>query len=423
MDRFEFPANIKQIGTIDKGLRIYVEDYVATFIQQYAQAAGSNERLAFLIGKYVTIDSQAVLFISGAIEGRYCLEERGAMEFSDKSREHMLDTMDKYFSSLEVVGWVQSQPGYGTYLNSKYYNYHMENFKKDFQVLLVTDPIQKLSSFFVYNDSSELTESRGYFIYYDKNKAMHEYMIDNKSQNFAMPHKINDSKKDDDEIFNEKEEEPKAISRPVSLRAASTSSSPGSKNRTAVNIRGSGTATYDHRRIINMLTGLCAVMFLVSFIMGAGLLKSDDRISLLEQNLVALNTAYRNLAHSNEQIVSAFATGAPITANSALVVTEDGNKLLEAENAKAAEAAFAPVPPESVIPEPVALTLPQIAEIQTPSLASVPETYMVQQGDSLIGISQKFYGSREMVEKIMEANNITDPDKIFFGKILLMPKQ
>ena len=416
MDKFELPANVKQIGTIDKGLRIYVEDYVSTFIQQYAQIAGSNERLAFLIGKYMTIDSRPVLFISGAIEGRYCLEERGAMEFSDKSREYMLDTMDKYFSSLEVVGWMQSQPGYGTYLNSKYYNYHMENFKKDFQVLLVTDPIQKLSSFFVYNDNAELAESQGYFIYYDKNKAMHEYMMDNKVQSFSISRKTSDYDKDNDES-EEESETPKAVSRPISLRAANASSARRDRNRTAVAMRGSATAPYNHRRIINMLTGLCAVMFLVSFIMGAGLLKSDDRISLLEQNLVALNTAYRDLAYSNEQIVSAFATGEPIVQNSALVVTEDGNKLLEAENAKAAETAFSPT-----IPEPIILPIPQAAQPSPPSAITVPETYTVQQGDSLLGISQKFYGSREMVEKIMEANNITDPDKIFFGKILVMPR-
>ena len=412
MDGFELPANIKQIGTIDKGLRIYVEDYVSAFIQQYTQAAGSNERLAFLIGRYLTIDSQNVLFISGAVEGKYCLEERGRMEFSDKSREYLLDTMDKYFSSLEVVGWVQSQPGYGTYLNSKYYNYHMENFKKDFQVLLVSDPIQKLSSFFSYNENNELAESSGYFIYYDKNKAMHEYMIDTKTQSFTIPPKINDSK-DHEEEPTEPAKLSRATSRPVPLRAMHTDTPYGSRTRTAPATRGSKPAANDHRRIINMLTGLCAVMFLVSFIMGAGLLKSDERINMLEHNLSALNTAYRNLSSSDEQTVSTFSPQeTPFQAQSALVVTEDGNQLLEAENAKAAEAAFAPA------------EIIEIPPLQNQlSHTEIPETYIVQQGDSLIGISQKFYGSKEMVEKIMEVNNISDPDKIFFGKILIMPKQ
>ena len=414
MEKFELPANIKQIGTIDGSLRIYVEDYVATFVQQYTQSAGSSERLAFLIGKYANIDSQPVLFISGAIEGKYCLEERGCMEFSDKSREYMLDTMDRYFSSLEIVGWVQSQPGYGTYLNSKYHNYHLENFKKDFQVLLVTDPIQRLSSFFVYNDNSELAESPGYFIYYDKNKAMHEYMVDHKTQSFALSKKEDKPEKEDIA----KEEKGQPANRTFPLRSAASSLPYTARSRTAVAIRGSRNSSGNSQRIINMLTGLCAVMFLVSFIMGAGLLKSDDRINMLEQNISALNTAYRNLASSSEQAAAAFAPGENSSSSGGLVVTENGNKLLETENAKAAEAAFAPSSNEAP-----AAASSEAVQAQPAAPLEIPETYTVQQGDSLTGISQKFYGTREMVEKIMEANSIADPDKIFFGKILIMPKQ
>jgi len=289
----------------------------------------------------------------------------------------------------------------------------MENFKKDFQVLLITDPIQKLTSFFVYNDNGELSESPGYFIYYDKNKAMHEYMIDNKSSIFTAARKINEPKPMEDEP-DEPEEKGKLSAGTVPLRAAS---SYNGRSRVGLSPRGSAIKQNDNRRVINMLTGLCAVMFLVSFIMGAGLLKSDDRISILEQNLSALNTAYRNLAYSNEQIASAFASGEAPIQGKALVVTENGNLLLEAENAKAAEAAFAPTPAENQ-----STAGSQASQPQAAAVLEVPDTYTVQQGDSLIGISQKFYATKEMVEKIMEANNIADPDKIFFGKILIMPK-
>ena len=71
MHDFTLPANIKQIGSIGDGIRIYMEDYVCTFLQQYAESGGFNERLAFLVGRHMVIDGQEILFIGGAIHGKY----------------------------------------------------------------------------------------------------------------------------------------------------------------------------------------------------------------------------------------------------------------------------------------------------------------------------------------------------------------
>lgn len=47
--------------------------------------------------------------------------------------------------------------------------------------------------------------------------------------------------------------------------------------------------------------------------------------------------------------------------------------------------------------------------------------YMVQRGDTLISISQKVYGNRSGVRRIMEANNITNAQMIHVGRLLLIP--
>jgi nucleoid-associated protein YgaU len=51
------------------------------------------------------------------------------------------------------------------------------------------------------------------------------------------------------------------------------------------------------------------------------------------------------------------------------------------------------------------------------------DTYVVQRGDSLNAISLHFYGTTDMVTAIMTLNDIDDPDRIFFGKVLLLPKR
>lgn len=48
-------------------------------------------------------------------------------------------------------------------------------------------------------------------------------------------------------------------------------------------------------------------------------------------------------------------------------------------------------------------------------------TYTVKPGDSLMKISEKFYGDRSKYTLIMKANDITDPDKITVDQVLKIP--
>lgn len=48
-------------------------------------------------------------------------------------------------------------------------------------------------------------------------------------------------------------------------------------------------------------------------------------------------------------------------------------------------------------------------------------TYTVKSGDSLYTISQKFYGTTQKYKVIMEANKLTDPNKIKIGQVLNIP--
>ena len=50
-----------------------------------------------------------------------------------------------------------------------------------------------------------------------------------------------------------------------------------------------------------------------------------------------------------------------------------------------------------------------------------PESYQVQKGDSLIAISRRFYGTDEKVIEICRLNNIKDPNQIQPGQNILLP--
>ncbi|MCL2674076.1 MAG: hypothetical protein FWE92_01955, partial [Defluviitaleaceae bacterium] len=182
MEGFTFPTNVKQIGSIGEGLRIYIEDYAYSYLQQYVGAAGYDTKLALLVGRSMVIDSQEVLFISGVVRGLHTETERGMTVFTHKSFEHARKDIDRYFRGFEIVGWMQSQPGFGLRLLPNAEEYHFKTFPDKSHVCMIMDSDEKMNAFYVQSaDGSKLAEMKGYFIYYDKNRGMHEYMLDNKT--------------------------------------------------------------------------------------------------------------------------------------------------------------------------------------------------------------------------------------------------
>lgn len=430
MNEFELPSNIKQIGSIGDGPRIYMEDYVCTYLKQFAESGGHCEKVAFLIGKHLVIDSQSVLFINGAVQGKYSEYENGIENFTQKSFSYAEEQIESYFKGFEIIGWMQSQPGYSVFLNPAYSKYHMTHFRKPYHMLFVIDPVEKLNAFYVWNaEMTALAEAKGYFVYYDKNPGMQAYMIDNKLIKLDMKEKkANTEMLRDREIIDNKlnkntyehGQKKYYIGKPAVSRRAQTSS--------------------DNKRLVNMLVSLSAVLFIICFIMGAGLIQNDDRINQLETNLDTLNNTYAYIVNQLKQ-----ASTQPVFA---LQGEDEAKNQQKASNEQAdtaqpvqeddtsAEAASTPTPeptPETTeepageqtqapTPEPVEIVPAAVINVE-PQINEIPDTYVVQKGDNLSQISEKFYGTRDMAAKIMEANGLTDPDKIFFGKILLLPKQ
>lgn len=421
MSEFEFPTNIKQIGSIGDGMRIYMEDYVCTYLQQFAEAGGYEERIALLIGRNMVLDGVHVMFISGAIQGMYTVAEKGITTFTDQSMSYAYEQMKKYFRGLEIVGWMQSQPSYGVLLNSNYANYHANTFAKPNQVLFIMDPIENINAFYVWDSEAEdLKETWGYFVYYDKNRGMHEYMLANSG---AKPKPSIDltSKmrvRDYIEEYNEAEEQEDYENEepePVKMKYVEP------------RVRKRRTDTLEHKRAINMLVSLSAVLVLVCFIMGAGLIQNEGRITNLESQLTTLSTSYRDfvLQVRDGKTASVFAAQQEDRNESAEVLTENG-KQLSSDNMATPTPVKTPEPvtaspSPSPSPTPAPTEKPAPAQTTNVPTADIPNKYTIERGDNLTYISLKFYGTTQMVEKIMEVNGMNDADTLYFGKVIKLP--
>ena len=399
------PTNVKQIGSIGEGMRIYVEDYVYTYLNQYAQAGGYDERLALLVGRYLLIDGQAVLFINGAIQGRYTEEKDGLLRFTEKSKTYSESILSEFFEGSEVVGWMQTQPGYGIILNQQYATQHAKDFPKINQVMFVVDPLEGLNAFYSYNDDrSSLLENRGYFIYYEKNTNMHEYMLSNKAETKQ-------------KAFAETPiETPKFERAEVPLQAfSSMKDSPEETIRKRQEQRASKRFVKDNKRTLNLLVSMSAVLFIVCFILGAGLVQSHDRIETMEFQLFQLNTAYRNLYN---QVAN------PVFAPSAAVSTAASANEEEYEEAAPADFVYeeneyeleiSGIPVHPPVNEQVASNPPTVS-----AASIIPETYTIQPGDSLSAISMYFYGE-DRIDDILALNGLENANMIIAGSTILLP--
>ena len=64
---------------------------------------------------------------------------------------------------------------------------------------------------------------------------------------------------------------------------------------------------------------------------------------------------------------------------------------------------------------------PAVAETPTVEAVAQPTHYTIQRGDTLIGISLRNYGSNSKVSEICSLNGIADPDDIKIGQEILLP--
>ncbi len=139
----ELPKNVVQIGKPDKVHKIYVEDYVVSYIKQLNRACDGRAVGLALYGKLCEEDECRYYFLYGAarIEG---LEHRGPY-LSQAEKEEITESGRKYFEEYEFLAWctIKGEP---------------------------------LESLFVKVQGKGV-EVEGYACFYEKNESMLNYML------------------------------------------------------------------------------------------------------------------------------------------------------------------------------------------------------------------------------------------------------
>ena len=177
-EKLKLPKNIRQIGLPEEKKKIYVEDYVVTYMNQLASEYANRQNAAVLLGFYVRKDDMRLTFINGAIGIPSAKIGEDQITFDSGLWEEIYNTIKKYFHNSEIVGWFLTRPGKSLGINEKITKIHVDQFPGREKTLFLMDPLDHEDAFFIY-EKGQLVRQRGYYIYYERNEDMQNYMVEN----------------------------------------------------------------------------------------------------------------------------------------------------------------------------------------------------------------------------------------------------
>lgn len=376
----QLPKNIRQIGGPVGTTKVYIEDFVVTFLKALTTDKNTFVRGAILFGEKKSIDNETVIFIRGAVEGQNIELDLDETVFDDKVWREIYQKKERFFPDLDVIGWALSRMGFSVRLNDKIKKTHFENFPGDGKVLYMTDHLEGEDAFYVYR-GQDLVRQSGYYIYYEKNPMMQEYLMERnqKLKEVVSYENMLEAKRDEKivrqfrTIVQEKQKSSKTKDRMKRLSSSAA--------MLLVLILAGGMFYYS--RLDNSASFGDAIHGAVET-MGRGV---KDNVSLDEENGESGTTTKQLPADTQKADDTKTSTTAQQSRK-----TESGTKATTAATTQ--------------------------KSTQTVSRA---QTYVVRKGDSLVSISRKMYGTRKYMYRILDANRIGPKEHIYPGQKLIIP--
>lgn len=404
--RLDLPKNVQQIGEPEENRKIYIEDYVITYLKRFAKEEALSSRMAILLGNSERMGGIPYLFIKSAIALKELEYSDGGIPFTDEVWAEVYSTIKEYFPAQDILGWFLSVPGYPMELDPGLLKIHVNYFGGVDKVLMVEEPTDGDEDFFAY-EQGKLTRQRGYYIFYEQNEAMQRFMIDT----------------GDGESIDEKEQfEDRAIK---SFRAIVQEKKELS----------------GQKRVMTFLYTASTFLVMVVLVIGITLINNYEKMEGLE---MALSDISRTLESQDTPAAAEAVDSAETAAQQngeasgaaaeAAAPEEDETSGAQSGEGQSGEAAGAQAAPEETEDEAAAEGTEEDAADQASEEAVqeeaaqeasaesvVPETYVVQAGDTLLGISRKIYGRDDQIDAICSLNGIDDSDHILVGQKLLLP--
>lgn len=235
--QFTLPKNIRQMGRLGDTYKIYVEDFVYTYVHRTLHMEKQEHEIAaaVLLGKTCRRNNQEYIFISGAqqvsfsewgqvdeidsmhrftendmivlksdaesnpesnaepdTESDICKEDAVcqkedimydvpvsaivSQERQQQFWEKVYQGIKEYFSDLELLGWYFNLDGDNLEISASMQQFFDATEEHGSKFLYFEDKLNRQDAFFVQEQHS-LQRVEGYAVYYEKNPSMQEFLV------------------------------------------------------------------------------------------------------------------------------------------------------------------------------------------------------------------------------------------------------
>lgn len=397
-ESFSMPRNVRQIGLANGDYRIYIEDYVYTFLCSLAEDEKPEGQgsVAVLTGEIQWTADMTCIFIKGAIAADGMEAAAEHIDFSEKLWQKLQEDKDQYFPEQEIVGWFFAQPQIAMEITELFVKVHLRHFGGE-KILMLMDPGEREDAFFRY-DGGMMAKLSGYYIYYEKNSQMQTYMIER-------------SQKEGGEASEKVED--RAVR---NFRKIIDSKNPEEQGE-------------EKTSVFSYAATVC--LALAVLVAGVGFYRNQQEKTEVPED-------YRAASASVVQMTPAVTE--PVRSVSVSPKAVQTQKPVQTQEAVRGT----PVPTEtmqkrekiSITPEPRSSKKQSVSEAtqkkdnkteekkteETSVAAGNPgETYVIRPGDTLYQISLNRYGTVEAMEQICALNGISANEIIYPGQVIVLP--
>ena len=395
------PKNIRQIGERETLVKLYVEDYVNTYLKRLYPAGGRELRVGILLGTSETYEGTPYVFIDGALEMEDVTVSGEKVVFTEAAWKKAYKSIEETFPKRTVQGWfICGAPGcILSPLN--YWRPHNQYFGGKNQLMYLNSGIDGEEALYVTSEDG-FYRLKGYNVYYERNQMMQDYMILRKDA-----HRVESGTGD-------------KVIRDFRTRMEGRKQEAVSRHST-----------------IRTLGTLCSVLSVAVLAGGVVMFNNYQKMKEMESVLVSV-------LPDNVKQIGEFAV--PEEGGDFIVEEIRGSVAPETMGADVYESSAPAAESEHfILPEPEAQNDPAVLQAQDeqsqgeasdtpvsggnatadkdyPVTNMKPgETYLIGEGETLYGICFDLYGSLQYLNDIRALNHLDDADHIMAGQELILP--
>ena len=384
------PKNIKQIGDVSSDKKIYIEDYAFTYINSIAYNSPQEEQAGVLLGELAKEGNERCVFVKGVIKAALGDTSDTGIYFNENIWNKIYSDTEKYFPDLSVIGWCAVMPEVTDERMARLKKLHLDNFAGNMKTLYLVDTVEKEEHFYLYENGT-LKRQKGYVCFYERNYEMQEYMLE---------------------------------------RSEKKSCEDASDDRVIRNIRNvirEKEELKEQRKSGSFMYGVSAFLVVVIIVIGINLMNNYEKMKRLNQSVDNL----MNQLEGNERggqdgddngVHDAEASGDISVDGDAIKVNRlSGDVYPLEENStsdKTERETMSDNNAASETTQAVSETDASVSSVKTDSYSM----YTVKQGDTLMGICKRYYGTTTKYQEVMQYNGLDDSDMLYIGQQIKLPE-